>query len=280
MNITALHHTLQTLWARVRDSLWPPLCLLCQTPVCGHDGVCPGCWPQLPWIRPGGCSRCGLPLAAPAPDHTVWLCGPCHQNPGSPLARGRSVLAYTSVSQSLVLGLKTHDKTWTAPVLASWMARAGQPLKTDCMWMVPVPLHWTRLMKRGFNQSALLGLHLSRILGLPCLPVLRKKRPTASQGTLSRKGRAANVRGAFGVRSRYAMGLKGRPVLLVDDVWTTGATLESCAQALKAAGSGPVSALTLARVAPLAQGGAASQTPGSCGRLGPSFPTETRRRVP
>ncbi|WP_242390635.1 ComF family protein [Pararhodospirillum photometricum] len=159
----------------------------------------------------------------------------------------RAVLLYNEGAASVILGFKYADRTDAAPVLARWMARAGQELLAPGAVLVPVPLHWTRLFGRRYNQSVLLAQALARGTGLGVAPdALRRLRRTPPQQSLTREERHDNVRGAFAVARPAVIG--DRPVVLVDDVLTTGATAAACARALKAAGAPRVDLLTLARV--------------------------------
>ena len=159
------------------------------------------------------------------------------------------IAPHDQVSRGLLLGFKHGDRTDGAPAFGGWLARAGGELIDDCDVILPVPLHRRRLFSRRYNQSALLAQALGRATGLPVLPdSLRRTRNTPSQGRLSWVARRRNVAGAFKAAPGAAQRLGGRRVLLVDDVTTTGATVETCAQALKRAGAAGVDVLTLARV--------------------------------
>lgn len=233
-------------WNALKDTLWPPLCLMCRAMVKGEVGLCTECWGKVPWIGRQRCVQCGYPLPLLVGSQDM-LCGPCFQK--KPLFdRGRSVFLYTPFTAPLVLGLKHQDRTHTASTLGTWMARVAQDLCTPDTWIVPVPLHWTRLLKRSYNQAALLGISLRKYLAIPQHPVLKRTRATPPQGHKTKRQRWTNVRGAFKVRSSYQKRLQGRPVLLIDDVWTTGATLQACARVLKAGGASKVHVVTLARV--------------------------------
>jgi len=158
-------------------------------------------------------------------------------------------MAYDDHSRGLVLGLKHGDRLEGAPTLARWMARAGRELLTDTDMIVPVPLHRWRLLSRRYNQSAVLTNRIAQLTGCPSMPdLLVRKRATPTQGGLSRSQRQKNVRGAFAVRSGRHSQVKGRNVLLVDDVMTTGATVDACTRVLERAGAQRVDVLTLARV--------------------------------
>ena len=135
------------------------------------------------------------------------------------------------------------------------MARAGAAQLGACDLIVPVPLHRWRLLQRRYNQSALLALQLGRLSGKPVAPdLLRRRRNTPSQGRLSRAQRQQNVRGAFTVAPGRVSEVTGNGILLIDDVLTTGATVEACARVLKRAGAARVEVLTLARAVRPQQG--------------------------
>ncbi|HYB10194.1 MAG TPA: ComF family protein [Alphaproteobacteria bacterium] len=148
-----------------------------------------------------------------------------------------------------MLGFKHGDRLHGAPAYGRWMARAGAMLLADASVIAPVPLHWTRLFRRRYNQSALLARVLAEISGVPFAPdLLVRHRRTPPQGRLSAVERRRNMRGAFALNKRFAMRIGGRRVLLVDDVFTTGATVNACAGVLLEAGAEDVDVLTLARV--------------------------------
>ena len=153
------------------------------------------------------------------------------------------------VIAALVLGFKHADRLHAAPSFARWLAAAGEELLVDTDLVIPVPLHWTRLAWRRYNQSAILARLVARAAGLPFLAdMLVRRRRTPSQGELGRTARQQNVSGAFALARRHRARVAGKRILLVDDVLTTGATLEACARTLLRAGAQQVDALTLARV--------------------------------
>lgn len=157
-------------------------------------------------------------------------------------------MRYDDASKKPILALKRADRLDLVLPFARWLERTGKPLIEEADVVVPVPLHWTRLWTRRYNQSALLAKRLAR--GKPlALSALRRVRATPSQGEMvSAKARRRNVRGAFMVEAKYHTLLAGKSVLLIDDVLTTGATVAACARALKRAGAARVFVLTLARV--------------------------------
>ncbi len=176
------------------------------------------------------------------------VCGACNSRPPS-FMRARAVFRYDEASRSLILRFKHADELQGAPAFGRWLARAGAELCGDADLIAPVPLHRWRLLARRYNQSALLAQSLSRVSGKPlAVDLLKRRRPTPSQGRLSRSARRRNVRGAFILRRGAASVVRGVRVLLVDDVLTTGATVEECARVLVASGAAAVDVLTLARV--------------------------------
>ena len=164
--------------------------------------------------------------------------------------RARAVMLYDDFSRGLVLRFKHGDRLDAAAVFARWMVRAGGGMLDAADLVAPVPLHWTRLIARRYNQAAILARHIARQSRPGFVPdLLLRTRRTPSQGSMSRAERARNVRGAFVVSSRHAAGVADRRIVLVDDVMTTGATAGQCARALRKAGAAAVDVLTLARVA-------------------------------
>lgn len=229
---------------RVLDALLPPQCLACGALVADPGALCSACWEKVDFIAGPVCARCGVPFELDLGDGT--RCGGCMRQPPR-FERARAVFRYDEHGKGLILRFKHADRLDMAPTFARWLLRAGADLVRDADLVVPVPLHWTRLFWRRYNQAALLTNALARLSGVPTVPdLLVRRRRTPSQGTLGREQRLRNVRGAFAVRRPEAV--RGRRVLLVDDVMTAGATAGECAGVLLAAGAAAVDVLTLARV--------------------------------
>src|SRR4051812_15784740 len=229
------------------DFALPPRCPACGTIVPEARGFCFDCWSKLQFLAAPCCARCGLPFAFGAGVEAE--CGGCLAEP-PPFDRLRAAVAYGEVSRQVALKLKYGGRLGLAETLAPFMLRhvragEGEPV------LVPVPLHRWRIWKRGYNQAALIAAALSRRTGLPlALDLLGRTRATPLLKGLGRRERALAVRGAFRVPASARARLAGRHVLLVDDVFTSGATAAACARALKRGGAARVDILCWARVVP------------------------------
>ena len=231
------------------DLILPPRCLSCGIPVTDPGTLCGTCWPALTFIGAPICEVCGVPFVFEVPGDTV--CADCLRRPPR-YDRARSVLRYDDASRDLVLAFKHGDRTDSTPLFARWLANAAGDLLEGGPLLVPVPLHPSRLFARRYNQSALLCAGLARIADLDwSADGLARRRRTRSQGRLNPTERRRNVGGAFAVTKAGKTRVSGRRVVLVDDVLTTGATVEAYASALRRGGAKSVDVLTLARVATL-----------------------------
>lgn len=225
------------------EALTPSRCLGCPELVDRQGTLCSNCWSRITFITEPQCKICGYPFEHAISDEAI--CAGCLHTP-PPYAQARSLMAYEETSRKIILELKHGDGTHIAPYMAQWLARL-LPEKPDLI--TPVPLHWVRLLKRGYNQSALISNALSRLLGLPLTPdLLVRSRNTPSQGGLTNKKRHQNVSTAFTVQQKNLTSLKNKNIVLIDDVFTTGATVVACSKALKRAGARCVTVLTVARV--------------------------------
>ena len=247
--------------AAMKDALrllYPPQCLGCGTGIDAEGALCSDCWREATFITGACCGRCGAPLPddGTAADLTrgdseaggdTMICDDCMAI-ARPWRQGRAALVYGGTGRALVLAFKHGDRPDLAPALATFVSRAAAPLIRPGMVVVPVPVHWRRLISRKYNQAEMLSGHVARLRGLDHLPqALMRHRPTPAQDHRGVADRFDNVADAFRVAPRMAGRIAGRAVLLVDDVMTSGATLGGCAEALIAAGSGPVSVAVLAR---------------------------------
>jgi ComF family protein len=228
------------------DLTLPPTCLACRKPVGSVGGLCPVCWRQIGFIERPYCERLGTPF----PNDTGGpLLSPAAIVEPPAFERARAAARYSDVARDLVHLLKYGDRLDLARPLGNWMARAGAELLADADALVPVPLHWMRLWQRRFNQSAMLARAISALSGVPVSDhILARAKATVPQVGLARSERARNVQGAFAVPRAARIDVKGRKLVVIDDVLTSGATVSACANVLRRAGASRVDVLVLARV--------------------------------
>ena len=228
------------------DLLLPPSCPGCRTALADGNALCARCWAEMRFIEPPVCPVYGTPFAYEMGEGIVSAAALADP---PPFRRARSAAIYGDVARRLVHQLKYHDRPDLAQVLALSMRRAGRDLLADASVIVPVPLHYWRLWQRRFNQAAVLGLRLSEAAGVAFDPLILKRiKPTPRQVGLTAVQREENVRGAFRVPPEMRHRITGRSVLLVDDVYTSGATAKAATRALLRGGAASVDVLTFARV--------------------------------
>lgn len=232
--------------AACADVIVPPCCLVCRAPLAAHHVLCAACWRDVHFIRPPLCDVLGMPLPFDTGERMISAAAVARP---PAYDRARAVAHFSGAMRTLVHQFKYADRHDARTLFGRWLAEAGRELQGGIDVIVPVPLGRWRLLSRRFNQAAVLAMELSRQTGLPADPhLLRRRRATKTQVGLTHDQRRRNVAGAFSVPPRRQAGLRGRNVLLVDDVVTTGATVEACARALKRAGAVRVDVLALALV--------------------------------
>jgi ComF family protein len=245
---SALRGHFSRIGAAALDFVFPPSCIARRKATAGHDALCPACWGAIHFIDRPYCERLGTPFpydlgieGLHSPDAIAYP--PVY-------ARARAVARFEDgPARTLVHRLKYSDRMELARPLGLWMARAGREILAEADLLVPVPLHRRRLIWRQFNQANALALVVTRASGkrADAFALVRVK-PTTPQVGLTRAQRADNVQGAFAVPEEARLSVEGRAVVLVDDVTTTGATLNAAARALLRAGARRVDVLVFARV--------------------------------
>jgi ComF family protein len=231
-------------WQRASDFVFPPTCPGCGRINASHGALCQTCWRDISFIERPYCEVLGTPF-----EHDLgpgFLSAAAIADPPV-FDRLRSVCTFDGTARKLVHGLKYRDRTELAPMMAQWMARAGSEVLAECDLIIPVPLHTWRLLSRRFNQSAELARALADLTGKPLAAnAVRRKKSTAQQIGLGKTQREANMRGAFEVTTKGKTELFGKRIVLVDDVYTTGATVSAVTRVMKRAGATDVTVLTFA----------------------------------
>jgi len=248
--LARLADVLRTTLRLVTDVALPQLCAACREPV-ESAGLCASCWSKTGFIAPPYCARLGTPFAfedGPSGDGPGRLSLAAIADPPA-YERARAAVCYDDIAKQLVHALKYADRLDLAPMMGRWMANAGRELLGEADAIVPVPLHWRRQWARRFNQSAQLCEVIAKASGRPVLHgALRRVKATPHQVGLGKSERAQNVQGAFRVSAEGKAEVSGRRLVLVDDVLTSGATVDACTRALLRAGAAAVDVLVFARV--------------------------------
>lgn len=233
--------------------LLPLRCICCSRKVETEGCLCAQCWSETPFIEKPWCHRLGTPFSYDVGEN-AWSPAAIASPPE--FERLRSVAFYDGPARNLVLALKFSGHRELAQPMGRWMSRVGQEFLHEDGLIVPVPLHWFRLLSRRFNQAADLAKAVSRECGSSYQPqLLKRTRRTRQQVGLTAKDRQKNVRSAFAVDKNRLPELQGRHVVLIDDVLTTGATIAACSKVLLSAGAASVDVLTFAHADPSKRSG-------------------------
>jgi len=238
---------MKKLLIKLLNLILPRRCLQCGRVIDTDEELCETCFNRLNFILAPYCRKCGHPLDDES-EGAALLCPSCLKKVKTPFRYSRSAMYYDEASKNLILAFKFMDKTENSHLLATMLKYAGRDIfEAGVDVLMPVPLHYSRLLKRKYNQSALLAHNLEKMTGIPadCLSLERHKK-TRPQVEFSGVERVRNVKDAF--RVKYPQKVKNKRIVLIDDVLTTGSTLKECAFALKKAGAKSVDTLTVARV--------------------------------
>ncbi|NCP61932.1 MAG: ComF family protein [Alphaproteobacteria bacterium] len=242
---------------KILQFLLPARCLVCRDVIEEQGHICASCWGDLTFLSDAKCDRCGIPFEVidlktqDGAGENALTCPSCLKDP-PPFHRSVSSLLYDDKSKDLILRFKHGDATHMAPAFGQWLAKAGKDILERTDYLVPVPLHWKRLLKRQYNQAALLVNELEKVCRVPALlEGLERTSHTPTQGYLTKEERHTNVSGKFVVPSKNKNIVNKKVITIVDDVYTSGATAKACAEALQQEGVSEINILTLARVARL-----------------------------
>lgn len=232
---------------RALSIVYPTQCILCAEQVDQDGGMCGDCWRNTPFIGGLACDACGAPL--PGYEKGRAHCDECMVSPRSWEA-GRAAFLYEGNGRRIVLSLKHGDRTDLAKPAALWLQNVAQDILSDDTLLVPVPIHWSRLLSRRFNQAAEISRALAKVTGLKmCQDALLRTKRTATQNGMTVGQRQTNMESAIVANPKRYQALEGRRICLIDDVMTSGATLAACTAAALDAGADQVFVTVLARVA-------------------------------
>ncbi len=231
---------------RAVSALYPDQCALCRELVARSGALCPACWRGVHFVHGHACDACGAPLPGES-DGIADYCDECSQI-DRPWSRGRAAFVYRDAGRRFVLALKQGDRPDLANSAAGWLADKVAPVLGADAVLVPVPVHWTRLLRRRYNQSAEIARALGRRVDRPAIPdALVRTRATKVQDGLDPEARFRNQAGAMALRPSRKGQIEGRQVVLIDDVMTSGATLTTATNLCLAAGARQVVVAVLAR---------------------------------
>ena len=225
------------------DTVLPPRCVISGEMVDKQGMISAESWADLDFIAPPFCAQCGIPFEFEIEQGVK--CSSCIEKP-PPYESARAALKYNDTSRDMVLGFKHGDQTHAVRAFTPWLEMAGKELFEDADLLIPVPLHYRRLIARRYNQAALLAQSLAKKTNIPvAVDALKRTRATKVQGHMKAAERHKNVKAAFSLNPK--IDVKSKNIILIDDVLTTGATVKECTKTLLKAGAGTVHVLTLTR---------------------------------
>ena len=229
-------------------AIYPPQCVMCDARTFDDFALCGSCWAQTPFIDGECCDGCGAPLPAIDVDDSDVLCDDC-MTIARPWSKGRAALVYSGEARRMILSLKHGDRTDLARAAGPWLARAGCNIVRPDTLVIPIPLHRFRLLRRKFNQAAILAGQVAKVMQVSVLQdgLIRPTKTASLQGK-TRDERFATLQGAITVNPKKLDAIRGRNIVLIDDVMTSGATFAAATEACFSVGADDVCVLALARV--------------------------------
>lgn len=247
--VCAVINRYMSIFNQIIDIVLPARCIVTGAVVDQQGMMSPEAWGELNFIAEPQCQRCGFPFDfddGSAKEGNI--CAACHKTPPS-YAYARSALVYDDVSRHIILGFKHGDQTHAVASFMPWLLRAGDEILAQSDYLVPVPLHRWRMVRRRYNQAGIITQFLSKETKIPAfLGLIERSRATVTQGHLNVAERQRNIKNAFIISDAYKDKIKNKNICLIDDVFTTGATVNECTKILLKAGAASVNILTLARV--------------------------------
>lgn len=228
------------------DTLLPPRCAVSGEIVAEQGMTAPHIWRDLDFIATPFCPTCGVPFDYDVEEKTI--CAACITAP-PPYTTARAALIYNDHSRKLILGFKYSDKLYAVKSFTPWLERVGAEALSQADALIPVPLHYWRMVRRRYNQAAIIADDLGDTVGLPVVKqALIRTKATKAQGYLNPDERLKNIRGAFAIHPKYKEQIQGKTLIIIDDVYTTGVTVKECARILLKAGAKEIHVLAVARV--------------------------------
>lgn len=241
-----MHPIISNILHHLSVVLFPPKCIKCNKIIDSYGNLCSNCWSSIEFITDPMCKICGVPFEF---DMDIDLiCGQCAGTKQF-FDHAISIFKYDENSKNLIYKFKYNDKTYLSKYFAKWIYKNIHTSINDYQYIVPVPLHRKRMRKRFYNQSSLIASYLAKLSKKTFLPnLLIKNRYDVPQTSLTKKQRLKNVKSSFAINPKLQSKIEGTKILLIDDVYTTGSTLNECSKILKKNGCNQITAVTLARV--------------------------------
>ena len=222
---------------------------MCHTLVNEDYSLCPLCWSNITFLSDPYCDCCAFPFEISV-NNELNICAKCNNNSYF-FDKSRSCIIYDKFSKKLILQFKHNDSLYMAKLFAKWMVNSGQDILKQTDLLIPIPIHWRKLLFRKYNQAALLSNEISKIIQIPSQNniVYRVKHTKVQSG--NNANRKQNIKNVFELNEKCIRFVNKKNVTIIDDVHTSGATLNECAKVLKKYGAKQVNTMTIARVARL-----------------------------